>query len=107
MLIRSLVVCAVLAGVTAPGPVWADLSRSQCQALQEPTSDLAARMGDLWGQIVALDLPALRQDAPDGSPAAGALERAEAARVRLLPALQEFAQATAALSQHMEACSRR
>ena len=63
-------------------------------------------MGDLWGEISALDLSTLKERT-SRSAQAGAVERLEAARAQLIPALGAYAQSAADLSQHMEACSRR
>jgi len=98
--------CVALIAAVAHTAAQAELSPAQCRALERSTSDLAARLGDLLGEISALDLSTLKERT-SGSAEAGAVERLEAARAQLIPALAGYAQSVAALSQHMEACSRR
>ena len=88
-----------------PTAAQAELSPAQCRALERSMSDLSVRMGDLLGEISALDLSTLK-DRTSGSAEAGAVERLEATRAQLIPALGAYAQSAADLSQHLEACSR-
>ena len=99
--------CAALIAVGVPTAAHADLSPAQCQTLQRPMTDFSARMGDLWGESNALDLSALKQQAPAGSAEAAAIERFETARAQFIPAVQGFAQAAAELGRHLRVCSRR